>query len=94
MNKKSIDNDRVAYHDLIVRRRVEIRINVVRARIDPIRALANVHRIRAGKHQESNVENQNLNFEKGIDAPFLDFKTRPFQTIGKDKLYILTNANK
>jgi diaminohydroxyphosphoribosylaminopyrimidine deaminase/5-amino-6-(5-phosphoribosylamino)uracil reductase len=38
--------------------------------------------------------NPNLNFKKGIDAPFLDFKTRPFQTIGKDKLYILTNANK
>ena len=38
--------------------------------------------------------NPNLNFEKGIDAPFLDFKTNGFQTIGKDKLYILTNATK
>lgn len=38
--------------------------------------------------------NPNLNFEKGIDAPFLDFKTNSFQTIGKDKLYILTNATK
>ena len=38
--------------------------------------------------------NPNLNFEKGIDAPFLDFKTSPFQTIGKDKLYLITNPNK
>ena len=38
--------------------------------------------------------NPNLNFEKGIDAPFLDFKTSPFQTIGTDKLYLITNTNK